>query len=127
MAEDEPILIVPRECGELGKWLVVVVSTELPLVGQREEDIVISGIEEEIIVLKELIIAVVDVRTLREERKGETVEVPDTVVRVVCLAILVVEIVVGWVVDLVGKLVVFKVEELTLSVGAVILAVAVVT
>lgn len=82
MTEEEPGLSVLEELMEVG-------SIELPLVEEEEDDIDTVDIEEEMIVLKEVVIALVDVPTTGNEDVEETLEVLYSEVRLDVVAMLV--------------------------------------
>lgn len=79
-------------------------NTELPRVEDKKEDIDIVDIEEEMIVLKWVVTAFVDVTSIGKETMGETLEVLYSVGKVNLVAMLVVSVEVGWVNEGVEKL-----------------------
>lgn len=72
---------VLREYREVGKRLVVLVSIEFSLMEEKNGDVVKVDIDDKITVLKEEIIAFVDVCHMEGKRVGETLEVLCNVVR----------------------------------------------
>lgn len=120
MTEEEPGLSVLEELMEVG-------SIELPLVEEEEDDIDTVDIEEEMIVLKEVVIALVDVPTTGNEDVEETLEVLYSEVRLDVVAMLVDTVLTIWEVERVGKLVVIEVAGVEVAAEVVILVVAVVT
>lgn len=120
VTEEEPGLSVLEELMEVG-------SIELIPVEEEEDDIDTVDIEEEMIVLKEVVIALVDVPTTGNEDVGETLEVLYGVVRIDVVAMLVDTVLTIWEVDRVGKLAVIEVAGVDMSVEVVIMVVAVVS
>lgn len=104
VTEEEPGLSVLEELMEVG-------SIELTPVEEEEDDIDTVDIEEEMIVLKEVVIALVDVPTTGNEDVGETLEVLYGVVRIDVVAMLVDTVLTIWEVDRVGKLAVIEVAD----------------
>lgn len=120
VTEEEPGLSVLEELMEVG-------SIELTPVEEEEDDIDTMDIEEEMIVLKEVVIALVDVPSTGNEDVGETLEVLYGVVRIDVVAMLVDTVLTIWGVDRVGKLAVIEVAGVVVSAEVVILVVAVVS
>lgn len=79
-------------------------NTELPRVDDEKEDIDIVDIEEEMIVLKWVVIAFVDVSSIGKETIGETLDVLYIVGKVKLVAMLVVPVEFGSVNEGVEKL-----------------------
>lgn len=71
---------VLKEYREVGKRLVVLVSMEFSLMEEKKGDVIIVDNEEKITVLKEEIIAFVDVHSMEGKGVGETLEVLCSVV-----------------------------------------------
>lgn len=114
LTKEDLVISVLEICEEVGKDLVVVVSTELALMEDREEDIVIVGIEEEMMVLKGVITALVEVLNIGKGDEGETLKVLKGIFEVGVVIMLVVPLFTTSVVGEVGKIAVMeeaKVEE----------------
>lgn len=114
LTKEDLVISVLEICEEVGKDLVVVVSTELALMEDREEDIVIVGIEEEMMVLKGVITALVEVLNIGKGDEGETLKVLKGIFEVGVVIMLVVPLFATSVVGEVGKIAVMeeaKVEE----------------
>lgn len=91
------------------------VVEEIRTVGVVSIEEVILGIEEEMMVLKGVFIAVVDVFIVEREGVKETLEELCSVVRVGLVAVLVVKVLAVSVVKAVGKLAVYNVAEVKVS------------
>lgn len=121
-----PVFSIPERGENVGRELGVVVSIEFTLAEDREEDIVVVGIEKEIVVPKEVVSASVDVLRVGKESVGETQDVLCDIVGVGVTNILVTVMAVSGA-ERVGEVAVLEVAEIEVFVGVVISVVAMVT